>query len=985
MSGTVLQLWTGPRCQTGAIALGPIAQIESGRITEATSGASGPVLSLSRAVADTLALRAGTWLWVSHPRRGVSEWPILTVTMGDGRSRDTVSVQGGTIRQAIALRGTIRQVNTVGAITTSFTPPAVTPAELLSTYFFTNLAADNLEWLAPGAMEWTSAITIPAIAQWTRGQLLDAIENATGYRFVFERLGDSGYQLSLRNPATLGTTDVPLAPGVTVDTIEQTEDLVSGATVVEPRSRDGLPLGETWWTVGSIIGTGPYWVRLVDPANGPAVIREDGQVTNWWLRPNDGTAIAITDSRASDSAVQVAGTDGLIVGGLAALWRTADGALPFEIPSPSGVALRGRVVQTTAVTVPSMGANRLTDPALRNALASWQRVNASAGGLDVWQRDDPRTLTLQVNGAVAGGGTAVTVDNGPPTGTVRAGDPLFVSGADVTGNGTVTTSATGTATIPLVAPLPATLTDGTVLRWNRSGTVLGAATVSGTNPAGAMSLALRALPPTPQLANADVLVKSVAPGVGLTGPNYTNTSQFTIPSGAPFTGSARYRVPRVLIFIINGVPTNVPTVTFETVTWAGTVTAPAAPGALVSLSDGVPSPPPTVTIESEGIFVSIPTPPVQWTITGTPPAWDSTGRATVNISGTLGQPLQLGEVLTWQRSGTYVEQVRVTAPVGSGASTIPLELVSATRLLTGDTFSLAAQTLYADRQVTLDATGAGTIPLRVPTANGVADNALVTIERPRDLAATQFGGPNVLRLRGSSTTWPSIYLGGTDFGVYSPIMRVQSPTMPGASYAVKWSILVSQWAAEPNQLANGYFGLWDVDTQQLVSFGPIANNTTVPYTPLFTFTNHLDVVAAIGLNFTTPRRLRLSLHGAHGHTGNYGGALLLRGVALSVFPTGATGAALVDGGFANQGWHSAQDLLDATRETARYRVTLSTVAPFADDPAQLLVVGGRVRLRSEALGLDRRFRVSRIVWSLNNDDAIELELATATPRLSEST
>jgi hypothetical protein len=83
-------------------------------------------------------------------------------------------------------------------------------------------------------------------------------------------------------------------------------------------------------------------------------------------------------------------------------------------------------------------------------------------------------------------------------------------------------------------------------------------------------------------------------------------------------------------------------------------------------------------------------------------------------------------------------------------------------------------------------------------------------------------------------------------------------------------------------------------------------------------------------------------------------------------------------------WHRAQDLLDLTRDAARFRVGLSTVAPLAADPAQLLTVGGRVRLRSEGLGVDRSFRVGRLVWSLTDDDAIELELAALTPRLSES-
>ena len=66
-------------------------------------------------------------------------------------------------------------------------------------------------------------------------------------------------------------------------------------------------------------------------------------------------------------------------------------------------------------------------------------------------------------------------------------------------------------------------------------------------------------------------------------------------------------------------------------------------------------------------------------------------------------------------------------------------------------------------------------------------------------------------------------------------------------------------------------------------------------------------------------------------------------------------------------------------------MTLGSVAPLADDPAQLLTVGGVVRLRSDRLTVDKRFRVARLVWSLKDDDAVELELASLTPRLTEST
>jgi hypothetical protein len=329
--------------------------------------------------------------------------------------------------------------------------------------------------------------------------------------------------------------------------------------------------------------------------------------------------------------------------------------------------------------------------------------------------------------------------------------------------------------------------------------------------------------------------------------------------------------------------------------------------------------------------------------------------------------------------------VVLTANVGSGSSTLPLENPSAFRLLSGDTFSLPSQVLYASAQVVLSGTGTGTIPLRAATGPGVADNAVITVERPRDLADAQFGGPNVLRLRGTATAAPTTYRGGTAFGLYSPILRVQSPdpTTNGGNYVVDTAFGLSAWSAEPGQPVSAFYVVWDIDTGARLQFGQLVTGTA-PYSPLFTTTTHSVQLGPVGLS--GPRRVRVSIHPGSNQSANLGGFAMLRYVALSVaVQSDPTGGALVDGSFSNQGWHRGQDLLDATRDTNRYRVTLGSVAPLADDPAQLLTVGGVVRLRSDRLTVDKRFRVARLVWSLKDDDAVELELASLTPRLTEST
>jgi hypothetical protein len=216
-------------------------------------------------------------------------------------------------------------------------------------------------------------------------------------------------------------------------------------------------------------------------------------------------------------------------------------------------------------------------------------------------------------------------------------------------------------------------------------------------------------------------------------------------------------------------------------------------------------------------------------------------------------------------------------------------------------------------------------------------------------------------------------------------MRVQSPdpTTNGGNYNIDFAFGLSAWSAEPGQPVSAFFVVWDVDTGARLQFGQLVTGTA-PYSPLFTTTTHSVQLGPV--TTSGPRRIRISIHPGSNQSANLGGFALLRYVALSVaVQSDPTGGALVDGAFSNQGWHRGQDLLDATRDTNRYRVTLGSVAPLADDPAQLLTVGGVVRLRSDRLTVDKRFRVARLVWSLKDDDAVELELASLTPRLTEST
>lgn len=971
MSDTILQVWTAPRCQSGTEPLGPIAHIASGTVVEALRGAQGPVLTLPRAVADGANLRAGAWLWVSHQLRGVSEWPILTVDTGDGRSRDLVQVQCGTMRQAIALRGTVRTVNTYGPVTTAFTLPALTPAQILTTYVLANLAADALDWLTLGTIDYSGTIALGTVNQWTRGQCFDAIEAATGYRIVLVRTA-TGYRIDLRDPTAFAAaldTEL-LAPGVTVDDLVRTEDLLSAATVAEPRASDGSAMRDTWWRVGAITGSGPYWVTLEDPTDGPAVIRENDEVNGWYLRPNDGLPVVITDSRASDSSVEVASRAGLVVGGLASLWADDAGRLSATVESPSGVARRGRVVVPVSVSVASTRANRLPDPTGAAGLAGWEELNATAGGKDVFLRTDPTTVALTINGAVSGGATSIDVDSAPgqnADGVIRFGDALTVAGTAVDASASAVTDASGDVTVNVSPNLPLTIAGDTALAWTRGGVNVGTVTTNGTQSSGASSLSLKGLTATPQLTAGDTLVASVA-GVITLFVGYYNYTDQGIPNGASIEFTER-RTRTVGT-----------TVTENVYTWTGVTSGITVPGAVASVDESLR---PSflsgeVLVSLSGTYaysVTVTT----LTLSGAQPAWSSSLAATAVLSATTTQTA--GTRYTWLRAGAALGTVEVASSTVASTS-LPLTLLSNyTRVLSGDRFALPAQTLYADANVTLSGAGAGTIPLRA-AASAIADNTAVTVVRCQDYAPTAFGGPVVLRLRGNAAALPGTYKGGSDYALYSPILYVQSPdpTQQSGAYYGLVSIGLTRWAAEAGQTQSGFWCVWDVDTGAQLSSGGFGSGAPA-FTPLFNVATNTTIPVAQFVPFgTAPRRVRLSIHPSGGQSSAIGGYTFLRYVALTVTTDASGTAALVDGGFSNQLWHRGHDVLDAGRDISRYRVTLS--GPAAQQLADV-VPGQTVRLRSPALDVDTPLRIARVVWSLRTTDRMELEVAALTPRLSE--
>jgi len=972
-SRAVIQVWSAPRAQSGARPLGTIPQHTTGRVSEALTGSQGVTLVLPRAIADVSGVVEGAWLYVSHPRRGVSEWLILTVDDGDGRARDTVTVTAGPLRTALALRGTIRTINTYDAPTTAFTLPALRVDTLMGLYFTPNLVTDTLDWIAFGVSDYSGTIQIGPLAQWTRAQLLDAIEKATGYEFTLTRVGNTGYTLDLvrRRGSTAAT--VLLAAGRNVDSLQRTRDLVAGVTVAEPRTTAGLPMRDPQWRVQNISGSGPFWVTLTDPAGGPPVIRENAQCVGCFLVPLDGVPVVIATSRASDSSVEVADRTGLVVGGLASIWRTSGGALLDALDSPTGLAARGRVVQSVSVPSPSLYANLLVDPSLKENLALWEVVNASGGGADVFNRSDDRAPTMRINGALGGGVSSLVVDGASADLPIRFGDAMTVEGIAASASTDTNTSAAGLATVPLTVALPSTIGASVSMAWTRGGAVVGTAVTNGVQAAAAASLLLQGLPFTPVLASGDQIIYSLQPATLFV--NGQNTLDVPIPNGTPVTVVDTYLVATLTPVV--GIRTVV-------VTWSTTLTAPGTPGdASISLDLANEPVVPTGGFLESRILSYVPTSiTYTFTLTGAPPAWSTALVSTPTLTVATGVLVPANATLAWVRAGAVLGTLRCVPGATAVATTIQLTLLSGFgQVRAGDVFSLPAQTLYSAETKFLTAAGAGTISLRANTAGAIADNAIVTIRRCLDYNDAEFGSGVVLRLRGDVAVFPTVYR-GTGFALYSPVMRVQSPdpAVSGGSYWVNVSVGLTRWAAESAQAQRGWFCVWDADTGAQVTV--VGWGAGAPaFTPVFDVETHLDPDLAVFL--TRPARLRFSLHPGGGNVGDgLGGFTFLRWVSATVSLNGLP-LALVDGSASNALWHRAQDLIEARSNAARYRVRLSTVAPFAEDASELLTLGGMARLVSPVIGLDVTVRIARVEWAVANEDDIALELQVLTPRLSE--
>ena len=972
----VIQVYSQPKA-AGGEPRGPLP-LTPGRVVEATKGERGVSFTAARNFWEQSGGDIGDCVRLYHPRRGISEWIITGVVRSSGIGQDTVTVNAGPVRRILALRGDVRVINTAGPPTLSFSPGAQTVTTLLNQYVLTNRVADGLAWLQLGTIEYVGTIDIGTFTGVTRGEILDRIERATGYRVVLRRLeDDSAYLIDVVRNENPDAAVQHLSVGKNLRALVQTKDLTSSASVIAPKTSGGLAMAETSWRVRGNPAAG--WWQLEDPAGGPAVVREDDQFVGQYLVPLDAPARVIIGSRASDSAVQVSDSSGLAVGAMVTFWETAAGALPGEIASPAGLASSiGRVVAPVVLSSPYNERNLLPDPLFAGRLQGWREFNPSNGGAELFSRADASTAAGEADGITASGSSAIAVRDFPANYVFRLGQPVYVRGVVYEASTAVVVDGTGTATIPVTGGLLANVANDETFTWKRppSSVSRGSPRAAGAQTSGAANLVLDGFTPSTMLSGGSLRVTTGAnhrinvTAISGVAPNWVlNIDPLSVD--LPAATELTITETQATVGQFDGFA--------QLFTWRATVDSlVAAGGTSVAVTATV-----TRVIPSNGAqFVNARsnynnTIERTYTMTSSP-AWDTSGSATPSVTPNVVDTIPAGAEIRWS-NGTTVFGTLTTNGAIAGASAIQLNAGAFANIIpAGDTFSLPAFTMYASAQATMNSSGAGSVPVikgvsdTVPS--NIADGTVIETRICPDFFATDFGGDGVLRIRGSNSTEPTYQQSGR-YLIYSPVARVLVPA--GEQKTFRFALGVTRWAAERifSTADDLFIQLWDADSREKLAMVQMSSAMTdpIPFEIDGSTWEHLTV--PLSYTLTQTRRLEVCIAPLSGYAGARGAFLFLR---WAFKWTGGADVPPVVGSHSNPGHHRAQDILEACRNAARYTVQFDPERAGSEP----IVLDGYGRIVDELLGIDTTQRIQRIQWATHNENDLTMELATVAPRQS---
>jgi hypothetical protein len=341
----------------------------------------------------------------------------------------------------LATTGLVRSI--VGGATTYALGGTYTPTDAITNYVLANLSADGVSWLALGTISppsGTAAVTLSVPAGgWTRLEWLRAIADATGGELRLRRNGETQYLIDLLTTTGSSAAVIPLTFGKQLVSVQNDDDdgelataiTVQGATPSGQTVPSGL--GENAWTIGTITGSGPYWVPLTDPAGGVGPVAFASQFGTAstsqaaYLLTKTATTVQITDSRISpDNAVQVASTAGLTAGDQVQFVADTSATRLTELRTPN-VSRLHRLDTVSSIT----GGRNL---ALNGTFGSWTTDSqptgwtVTASDLYRYPRTNPTTFTLTVTTGQA------NLTNIPVTGPANLrlypDEPVRISGTD---------------------------------------------------------------------------------------------------------------------------------------------------------------------------------------------------------------------------------------------------------------------------------------------------------------------------------------------------------------------------------------------------------------------------------------------------------------------------------------------------------------------------------------------------------------------------
>ncbi len=366
------------------------------------------------------------------------------------------------------------------------------PLTHVDSFVLDNLAGDGLSWLGSGTITPTAWVSLNTGADGlTRLEYLKQLATLTNSELSLRRNGSTGYDIEL-TPIGASATPLHVALGKNLVSMQMDTDDGEAATAVTAMGGtatgfDGpATISENLWALGTIPGSAPYWIPLIDIGGGEGPIAFDDQCINCELLLSDATTLTITDSRASDSSVLVAATTGLVAGDYVQIVADSAGTRLTELSRPNTVRLHRRDRDTSLRGEANLARNgTLAQWASDDLPIGWGSTNGRR-----YPKNNPTTLTMTV-AANAPDLTVVSISGGTPNEMTYLHDYWVVSGSisttirqtaavnlDGSGAGSFGFEDLGGGTaIPLVAGDTLTLSTSTQLRPSSFGSTNGSADV----------------------------------------------------------------------------------------------------------------------------------------------------------------------------------------------------------------------------------------------------------------------------------------------------------------------------------------------------------------------------------------------------------------------------------------------------------------------------------------------------------------------------